>query len=61
MKNWILCNLLVLGLPVTMHASDESFRVFRPVDPARLERKVRPVTARCLLKLVVRIISIHFC
>jgi hypothetical protein len=40
MKNWILCNLLVLGLPVTIHASDESFRVFRPVDPARLERKV---------------------
>jgi Mannosyl-glycoprotein endo-beta-N-acetylglucosaminidase len=40
MKNWIICNLLVLGLPATMHASEESFRVFRPVDPARLERKV---------------------
>jgi hypothetical protein len=40
MKNWIIFNLLILGLPVTMRASEESFRIFRPVDPARLERKV---------------------
>jgi hypothetical protein len=40
MKSWIICNLIVLGLPMTMHASEASFRVFRPVDPAKLERKV---------------------
>ena len=40
MKSWLICSLLVLGLPATMHASDESFRVFRPVDAAKLERKV---------------------
>lgn len=40
MKSWIICSLLVLGLPATMHASDESFRVFHPVDVAKLERKV---------------------
>jgi hypothetical protein len=40
MKSWIICCLLVLGLPATMHASEESFRVFRPVDAAKLERKV---------------------
>ncbi|MBV8486442.1 MAG: glucosaminidase domain-containing protein [Verrucomicrobia bacterium] len=40
MKNWLIFNLLVLGLPATMHASEESFRIFRSVDPARLEGKV---------------------
>jgi Mannosyl-glycoprotein endo-beta-N-acetylglucosaminidase len=40
MKSWIVSSLLVLGLPATMHASEETFRVFRPVDPVRLERKV---------------------
>jgi len=40
MKCWIICNLLVFGLPASVHASEESFRVFRPVDPVRLERKV---------------------
>jgi hypothetical protein len=40
MKNWIIFNLLVFGLPVTMHASEESFRTFRPIDPVKLERKV---------------------
>ena len=40
MKSWIVSSLLVLGLPATMHASEESFRVFRPVDPVRLEMKV---------------------
>jgi hypothetical protein len=40
MKSWVIYSLLVLGLPATMHASEESFRIFRPVDPARLERKV---------------------
>ena len=40
MKSWIVCSLLVLGLPATMRASEETFRVFRPVDAAKLERKV---------------------
>ena len=40
MKFWILCNLLVCGLPMSMRASEESFRIFRPVDPAKLEKKV---------------------
>ena len=40
MKNWIPYSLLIFGLPATMHASEESFRMFRPVDPAKLERKV---------------------
>src|ERR1700741_2381821 len=40
MKRWIIPSLLVLGLPATMHASEESFRIFRPVDPVKLERKV---------------------
>jgi hypothetical protein len=42
MKLWIIWNLLVLGLPVTMHASEVSFRTFRLVDLAKLERKVPP-------------------
>ena len=40
MKSWIVSSLLVLGLPATMLASEESFRIFRPVDPVKLERKV---------------------
>jgi len=40
MKKWILCNIVVLGLPVSIHAAEESFRVFRPVDPTCLEKKV---------------------
>jgi len=40
MKSWIVCNLLFFGQLTSMHASEESFRIFRPVDPARLERKV---------------------
>jgi hypothetical protein len=40
MKNWIVFNLLLLGLPASLFASEESFRVFRPLDPVKLERKV---------------------
>jgi hypothetical protein len=40
MKKWVICNLLILGLPLTNHASEPSFRVFRPIDPACLEKKV---------------------
>ena len=40
MKSWIICSLLVLGLAATLHASEGSFRVFRQVDVAKLERKV---------------------
>jgi hypothetical protein len=40
MKSWIIYNLLFFGLPMSMHASEASFRIFRPVDSARLERKV---------------------
>jgi hypothetical protein len=40
MKSWIIYNLLFFGQLMSMHASEASFRIFRPVDPARLERKV---------------------
>jgi mannosyl-glycoprotein endo-beta-N-acetylglucosaminidase len=40
MKNWIIGTLLLLGLQLTVRAADENFRVFRPIDPADLEKKV---------------------
>lgn len=40
MKKWVICNLLIFGLPLTNHASESSFRQFRPIDPACLEKKV---------------------
>jgi hypothetical protein len=40
MKSWIICSVALFVLPASMHASEESFRVFRPVDPASLDRKV---------------------
>jgi hypothetical protein len=40
MKSWVICGLLAFGLPAVTHASEESFRIFRPVDPVKLERKV---------------------
>jgi hypothetical protein len=40
MKSWIICNLLIFGWPMSMRASEESFRIFHPVDPVKLERKV---------------------
>ncbi|MBV8816272.1 MAG: glucosaminidase domain-containing protein [Verrucomicrobia bacterium] len=40
MKKWVTCYFLMLGLPLTIHASESSFRQFRQVDPACLEKKV---------------------
>src|SRR6202040_1859047 len=40
MRNWIISTVLLLGLQLPIRAAEENFRVFRPVDPAELEKKV---------------------
>jgi Mannosyl-glycoprotein endo-beta-N-acetylglucosaminidase len=40
MRNWIISTLLLVGLQVSVRAAEENFRVFRPVNPADLEKKV---------------------
>lgn len=40
MRNWIISTVLLLGLPLPIRAAEENIRVFRPVDPVDLEKKV---------------------
>jgi hypothetical protein len=40
MKNWIIGTVLLFGLQLPIRGAEESFRVFHPVDPADLEKKV---------------------
>ena len=40
MTNWIISTVLLLGLQLPVRAAEENFRVFRPVDPVDLEKKV---------------------
>src|ERR1700745_1504953 len=40
MKNWIIGTVLLLGFHVPVRAAEENIRVFRPVEPADLERRV---------------------
>jgi Mannosyl-glycoprotein endo-beta-N-acetylglucosaminidase len=40
MKNWIIGSVMLLGLQLPIRAIEENIRVFRPIDPAHLEKKV---------------------
>jgi len=41
MTNWIISTVLLLGLQLPVRATEENVRVFRPVDPVDLEKKVQ--------------------
>jgi hypothetical protein len=40
MRNWIISTVLLLGLQLSVTATEENIRVFRSIDPADLEKKV---------------------
>jgi hypothetical protein len=40
MKNWFISTVLLFGLQLPIRAVEENIRVFRPVDPTELEKKV---------------------
>jgi hypothetical protein len=40
MQKWVISTVLLLGLQLPTRAVEESIRVFRPVDPMSLEKRV---------------------